>query len=143
MRHRLGSGVDLVAGGIGLGASAERLRDRSPPAVSTVGFSAQEFAAGSGAAQCISGGRGSPPPFTELTGGDLTAARNPAKGELLSPSNGASAISSCEPQFAQQARPERDGVHEVRQHGEEAGQRKQAAGRGAAGANEMPKWAPR
>ena len=45
VRHRLGSGEDLVARGGGHGASAERLRDRSPPTVSTVGFSAQEFAA--------------------------------------------------------------------------------------------------
>ena len=52
VRHRLGRGVDLVAGGIGYGASAERLRDRSPPTVSTVGFSAQEFAAESGATLC-------------------------------------------------------------------------------------------
>ena len=29
VRHRLGSGVDLDAGGIGYGASVERLRDRS------------------------------------------------------------------------------------------------------------------
>ena len=50
VRHRPGRGVDLEAGGIGLGASAERLRDRSPPTVSTVGFSAQEFAAEEGAA---------------------------------------------------------------------------------------------
>ena len=58
VRHRPGRGVDLEAGGIGLGASAERLRDRSPPAVSTVGFSAQEFAAGSGVKACDSGGQG-------------------------------------------------------------------------------------
>ena len=91
MRHRLGSGVDLVAGGIGLGASAERLRDRSPPAVSTVGFSAQEFADGRAASLCASGGTGGPPNFTKLTGRDLTAETYPAKGELLSPRNGASA----------------------------------------------------
>ena len=99
VRHRLGSGVDLDAGGIGYGASAERLRDRSPPTVSTVGNSAQEFAAGSAATRCTSGGRGSPPNFTELTGGDLTAVRNPAKGEPLSPFE---STSSCELQFAPQ-----------------------------------------
>ena len=59
VRHRLGSGLDLVAGGRGHGASAEELRDRSPPTVSTVGISAQELAAGSG-------GTGGPPNFTEL-----------------------------------------------------------------------------
>ena len=56
VRHRLGSRLDLAAGGIGYGASAERLRDRSPPTVSTVGFSAQEIAAESGAALRDSGG---------------------------------------------------------------------------------------
>ena len=89
VRHRLGRGVDLVAGGIGYGASAERLRDRSPPTVDTVGFSAQEFAAGSGAALSDSGGTGGPPNFTDLFAGDLTAARNPAGQEELSPSTGA------------------------------------------------------
>eukprot|EP01043_Picozoa_sp_COSAG02_P023736 COSAG02_NODE_1275_length_13506_cov_8.845603_16_plen_75_part_00 len=53
--------------------------------MSTVGFSAQEPTAESGAALRDSGGTGGPPNFTELTGGDLTADTNPAKGELLSP----------------------------------------------------------
>ena len=57
VRHRVVRGVEL-AGGIGYGASAERLRDRSPPTVSTVGFSAQELAAESGAALRDSGGTG-------------------------------------------------------------------------------------
>ena len=48
VRHRLGSGVDLVAGGIGLGASAGGMRDRSPPTVSTVGFSAERETGHSG-----------------------------------------------------------------------------------------------
>ena len=78
VRHRLGCGVDLVAGGRGHGASAGGMRDRSPPTVSTVGFSAQELAAESGAALRDSGGTGGPPNFTDLFAGDLTAARNPA-----------------------------------------------------------------
>ena len=89
VRHRLGRGVDLVAGGIGYGASAERLRDRSPPTLSTVGLSAQELAAESAAALRDSGGTGGPPNFTDLFAGDLTAARNPAGQEELSPSAGA------------------------------------------------------
>jgi hypothetical protein len=68
VRHRLGSRLDLAAGGIGYGASAERLRDRSPPTVSTVGFSAQEFATERVASQCTSGGTGGPPNFTKLLG---------------------------------------------------------------------------
>ena len=51
--------------------------------MSTVGFSAQEFAAGSGVKACDSGGQGGPPHFTELFAGDLTAARNPAGQEQL------------------------------------------------------------
>ena len=93
--------------------TAERLRDRSPPTVSTVGFSAQEFAAGSAASLCTSGGTGGPPNFTKLTGRDLTAETYPAEGELLSPSNGASASSPCDLQFAQPGRPVRDGVSDV------------------------------
>ena len=103
VRHRLGSGLDLVAGGASLGASAERLRDRSPPTVSTVGFSAQEIAAESGAALRDSGGTGSPPNFTELTGRDLTADTDPAEGELLSPSLGDPGGSDCELHFAPSA----------------------------------------
>jgi hypothetical protein len=57
--------------------------------VSTVGLSAQELAAESGAALRDSGGTGSPPNFTDLFAGDLTAARNPAGQEELSPSAGA------------------------------------------------------
>ena len=40
-------GVGPVVGGIGFGANAGEMRDRSPPTVSTVGISAQEFATGS------------------------------------------------------------------------------------------------
>ena len=65
------------------------MRDRSPPTVSTVGFSAQEFAAESGAALRDIGGTGGPPNFTELLVGDLTAGTNPAGQEQLSPSTGA------------------------------------------------------
>ena len=88
VRHRVVRGAEL-AGGIGYGASAERLRDGSPPTVSTVGFSAQELAAESGAALRDSGGTGGPPNLTDLFAGDLTAARNPAGQEELSPSAGA------------------------------------------------------
>ena len=77
-RHRLGRGVDLESGGIGYGASAERLRDRSPPTVSTVGLSAQELAAESGAALRDSGGTGGPPNFTDLLAGDLDTRARPA-----------------------------------------------------------------
>ena len=49
----------------------------------------QEFAAGSAATRCTSGGRGSPPNFTKLFVGDLTAARNPAGQKQLSSSRGA------------------------------------------------------
>ena len=61
VRHRLGSGLDLVAGGIGLGASAEGLRDHTAQSTSTVDFSAQ---AAGGAADVRSGGQGGPPNFT-------------------------------------------------------------------------------
>ena len=89
VRHRLDSGVDLVAGGASHGASAEELRDRSPPTVTTVGISAQELAGGSAAILSDSGGIGGPPDFTDLSAGDLTAARNPAGREELSLSIGA------------------------------------------------------
>ena len=72
--------------------------------MSTVGFSAQEIAAESGAALRDSGGTGSPPNFTDLFAGDLTAARNPAGREQLSPSTGAvfsTHGASGELQFAQ------------------------------------------
>jgi hypothetical protein len=84
VRHRLGSGVDLEAGGVGHGAGAEELRDRAPMPTSTVGFSAHGLAAESAATLCDSGGKGGPPNFTELFAGDLTAARNPAGQEQLS-----------------------------------------------------------
>ena len=54
VRHRLGSGLDLVAGGIGLGASAEGLRDHTAQPTVEVGFSAQA----GGAADVCSGGHG-------------------------------------------------------------------------------------
>ena len=80
VRHRVVRGVEL-AGGTGYGASAEELRDRTARSISTVDFSAHA----ADAADVRRGGKGSPPNFTELTGGDLTADSYPAEGELLSP----------------------------------------------------------
>jgi hypothetical protein len=74
--------LDLLRQSLGLRAtriSLERLHDRSPPTVSTAGFSAQELAAESEAALRDSGGTGGPPNFTDLSAGDLTAARNPTE----------------------------------------------------------------
>jgi hypothetical protein len=86
VRHRLGSGVDLAEGG-GYGASAGELRDRTAqPTTSSVGFSAQG-AAGHAATLSNSGGTGSPPNFTMLSAGDLTADTNPAGREQLSSSS--------------------------------------------------------
>ena len=91
-RHRSVRGVEL-AGGVGYGASAEELRSHSPAGDNGRQFSAQA-AAGHVATLSTSGGGGSPPwNFTKLTGGDLTADTNPAEGELLSLSSGASEVS--------------------------------------------------